>query len=163
MGDAINLASRMEQNAEPGTILIAENTARLVRHAIALESLGALTVKGKAEPVNAYRVMGVKAERESTRGIVGLTSPLVGRANELSILQGRMDEVLDGRGQIVAVIGEAGLGKSRLIAELLTGRAGSARRQNECDSRNRPRAVLSARQRRCLGARFRLAPVRVGL
>ena len=60
MGDAINLASRMEQSAEPGTIVIAENTARLARYAIDLEPLGALTVKGKAEPVNAYRVLGKK-------------------------------------------------------------------------------------------------------
>ncbi|MDL1896816.1 hypothetical protein FBQ82_11105 [Anaerolineae bacterium CFX7] len=118
MGDAINLASRMEQSAEPGTIVIAENTARLARHAIELRALGALQVKGKAEPVNAYRVVGVKAERESTRGIVGLTSPLVGRANELNLLQERVKDIQNGRGQLVAVIGEAGLGKSRLIAEL---------------------------------------------
>lgn len=118
MGDAINLASRMEQNAEAGTIVIAENTARLVRHAIQLESLGALSVKGKSEPVNAYRVLGVKLERESQRGIVGLTSPLVGRADELNRLQERVNDVLNGRGQIVSVIGEAGLGKSRLVAEL---------------------------------------------
>ena len=118
MGDAINLASRMEQSAEPGTIVIAENTARLARHAIELESLGARQVKGKAEPVNAYRVVGVKTERESTRGIVGLTSPLVGRADELNLLQARVNDVVNGHGQIVAVIGEAGLGKSRLIAEL---------------------------------------------
>jgi len=118
MGDAINLASRMEQSAEPGTIVIAENTARLARHAIELESLGALQVKGKAEPVNAYRVVGVKAERESTRGIVGLTSPLVGREKEIREITERLDALRAGRGQLVAVIGEAGLGKSRLIAEL---------------------------------------------
>jgi class 3 adenylate cyclase/tetratricopeptide (TPR) repeat protein len=118
MGDAINLASRMEQAAEPGTIVIAENTARLARHAMELVPLGALAVKGKAEPVNAYRVVGVKAHRESQRGIVGLTSPLVGRAYEFNLLQERVNDVLNGRGQIVAVIGEAGLGKSRLVAEL---------------------------------------------
>lgn len=118
MGDAINLASRMEQSAEPGTIVIAENTARLVRHAIELKALGALTVKGKSEPVNAYHVLGVKAERESTRGIVGLTSPLVGREREQRELQERLEALRAGRGQIVAVIGEAGLGKSRLVAEL---------------------------------------------
>ena len=118
MGDAINLASRMEQSAEPGAIVITENTARLVRHALALEPLGALAVKGKAEPVNAYRVAGEKEMRESTRGIVGLSSPLVGRAQELNLLQKRLNDVLNGRGQIVSVIGEAGLGKSRLIAEL---------------------------------------------
>jgi class 3 adenylate cyclase len=118
MGDAINLASRMEQSAEPGTIVLAENTARLARYAIELESLGALTVKGKAEPVNAYRVLGKKAVPESRRGIEGLTSPLVGRGNEMNTLQDRVNHVLQGEGQIVSVIGEAGLGKSRLVAEL---------------------------------------------
>lgn len=118
MGDAINLASRMEQSAAPGTIVIAENTARLVRHVIELEPLGALSIKGKAEPVNAYQVLGSKETRESARGLVGLSSPLVGRADEFNLLQERVDEVLHGRGQIVSVIGEAGLGKSRLVAEL---------------------------------------------
>jgi len=118
MGDAINLASRLEQSAEPGTIVITENTARLARHAIALEPLGALAIKGKAEPVNTYRVVGEKETRESTRGIAGLSAPLVGRASELNLLQERVNDVLKGRGQIVSVIGEAGLGKSRLIAEL---------------------------------------------
>lgn len=118
MGDAINLASRMEQSAEPGTIVIAETTARLVRHSIEMESLGALTVKGKAEPVNAYRVLAAKESRESARGIAGLTSPLVGRATELDTLQLQVNAVLHGRGHIVSVIGEAGLGKSRLVAEV---------------------------------------------
>ncbi len=118
MGDAINLASRMEQSAEPGSIVIAENTARLARYAIELEPLGALTIKGKAEPVNAYRVLGKKSVPESRRGIAGLTSPLVGRAAEYAALQAAMQQLLHGQGQISFVIGEAGLGKSRLIAEL---------------------------------------------
>ncbi len=139
MGDAINLASRMEQSAEPGTIVIAENTARLVRHAIDLESLGALNIKGKAEPVNAYRVLKEKETRESTRGIVGLTSPLVGRAHELNTLQERVNDVLNGRGQIVSVIGEAGLGKSRLIAELRKSRI--ANRVSQITNADEPSAI----------------------
>lgn len=118
MGDAINLASRMEQVAEPGAIVIAENTARLARHAIELEPLGALNIKGKAEPVNAYRVLARKAVPESRRGIAGLSSPLVGRAAELHTLQERVNTLLQGRGHIISILGEAGLGKSRLIAEL---------------------------------------------
>ncbi|MBI4675456.1 MAG: AAA family ATPase [Chloroflexi bacterium] len=78
---------------------------------------GALTVKGKAEPVNAYRVRGEKETRESTRGIAGLSSPLVGRTMELNALQDRVNALMRGDGQIVSVIGEAGLGKSRLVAE----------------------------------------------
>lgn len=118
MGDAINLASRMEQTAEPGTIVIAENTARLARYAIELEPLGPLTVKGKAEPVNAYRVLGKKSVPESRRGIAGLTSPLVGRADEFATLERGLEQLLRGQGQFGFVVGEAGLGKSRLVAEL---------------------------------------------
>lgn len=117
MGDAINLASRMEQSAEAGTIVISENTARTAGHAIELEALGALTVKGKSEPVNAYRVTGKKAIPESRRGIAGLSSPLVGRANELNTLLERVTGLAREGGHIVTVIGEAGLGKSRLVAE----------------------------------------------
>lgn len=143
MGDAINLASRMEQAAEPGNIVIAENTARLVRHVIELESLGALTVKGKAEPVPAYRVLARKAEPESARGIAGLTSPLVGRTQELEMLMERAQEVTQGRGQIVSVIGEAGLGKSRLVAEF--GKALSANGVSQIARTNEPPAVRNPR------------------
>ncbi|HZQ08510.1 MAG TPA: adenylate/guanylate cyclase domain-containing protein [Anaerolineae bacterium] len=118
MGDAINLASRLENAAEPGNIVISENTARLVQHAIALDPIGALTLKGKSEPVQAFCVIGRKATPTSARGIVGLTSPLVGRELELGILQHAVEELHHGHGGIVSIIGEAGLGKSRLIAEL---------------------------------------------
>jgi class 3 adenylate cyclase/tetratricopeptide (TPR) repeat protein len=120
MGDTINVASRFENAAKPGTILISENTARLVKHAFELESLGGLELKGKAEPVPAYRVIGRKAVMEPTRGIEGLHSPLVGRERELQTLHARVDELLHGRGQIISIMGEAGLGKSRLLSELRT-------------------------------------------
>ena len=118
MGDAINVASRLENAAAPGTIVISENTARLVRHAFDLESLGGLELKGKAEPVLAHRVAGRKGTPESARGVQGLYSPLVGRDRELQNLQASIGELSSGRGQIVSIMGEAGLGKSRLLAEL---------------------------------------------
>lgn len=118
MGDAINLASRLENAAHPGTIVISENTARLVRHSLELESLGSLTLKGKAEPVPAYRVLGRKATPESARGLVGLDSPLVGRVRERAALENALDQLQAGDGSVVSLIGEAGLGKSRLLAEV---------------------------------------------
>ncbi|MGB8647723.1 MAG: adenylate/guanylate cyclase domain-containing protein [Anaerolineae bacterium] len=118
MGDAINVASRLENAAAPGSIVISGTTARLARHALELESLGGLALKGKSEPVLAFRVVGRKATMESARGIEGLRSPLVGRQKELAQLIDAVEKLGQGHGQIVSVMGEAGLGKSRLTAEL---------------------------------------------
>ncbi|MDE3089180.1 MAG: AAA family ATPase [Chloroflexota bacterium] len=77
-----------------------------------------MEVKGKSEPVPAFSVVAPRAAPVSARGIEGLDSPLVGRDGELKTLQARVDELLQGRGQIVSVMGDAGLGKSRLVAEI---------------------------------------------
>jgi class 3 adenylate cyclase/tetratricopeptide (TPR) repeat protein len=118
LGDAINVAARMEQTATPGTVQIAEDTYRLVAPLFELEDLGGVAVKGKAEPVTTYRVLGRKAEPGRLRGIAGLESPHVGREDELSLLTNALDDLRHGRGRIVFVVGQAGLGKSRLIREL---------------------------------------------
>jgi class 3 adenylate cyclase/tetratricopeptide (TPR) repeat protein len=121
MGDAVNLASRMEQSAQPGSVQISGNTYKSVSNLFEFESLGGIEVKGKAEPVDAYRVLAVREGAVPTRGIEGLTSPLVGRERELETLRSRIEELVAGRGQVVSLTGEAGLGKSRLIAELRKG------------------------------------------
>ncbi|HEX9075157.1 MAG TPA: adenylate/guanylate cyclase domain-containing protein, partial [Anaerolineae bacterium] len=118
VGDTVNLAARLQSLADPNTVLISENTARPARHAFNLESRGVLELKGKSERVTAFRVIGRKAVVESARGIAGLESSLVGRDREFEILKAKIEELRRGRGQIISVIGEAGLGKSRLIAEL---------------------------------------------
>lgn len=118
MGDAVNLASRMEQTAEPGTVQISANTHRLIAPLFEFESLGGIEVKGRAEPVQAYRVLRPKAEPGRLRGIEGLHSPMVGREKEFELLRARIEDLLSGQGHIASVMGEAGLGKSRLIAEL---------------------------------------------
>ena len=117
MGDAVNLAARMEQTAEPGTIRIAEDTHRLVAPLFECEPLGGVEVKGKREPVSAFRVLRRRERPGSLRGIAGVGAPLIGRERELGILRAALDELGRGHGGVVALIAEAGLGKSRLVAE----------------------------------------------
>jgi len=118
IGDAINLAARMEQTAAVGAIQISEETYKLVSPFFEFEPLGELEVKGKSEPVKTYRVLGVKADPGRLRGLEGLSSPLVGRETQLALLNERLEQLEKGAGAVVSVIGEAGLGKSSLITEL---------------------------------------------
>ena len=118
MGDAVNLAARMEQTAEPGTVQVTENTYRQVAPLFDAEPLGAVEVKGKSEPVLAFRMLGPKAAPGRLRGIEGLDAPLVGRDREMGQLREAISALAQGRGQILSLMGEAGLGKSRLMAEL---------------------------------------------
>jgi class 3 adenylate cyclase/tetratricopeptide (TPR) repeat protein len=117
MGDAVNVAARMEQTAEPGTVQITDETRRLVEAAFEIEPRGAVEVKGKAEPIEAFRVLGATTRPVGTRAFAGRDAPLVGRERELELLRAAADDVLGGRGRMVCLIGEAGLGKSRLIDE----------------------------------------------
>jgi AAA ATPase-like protein/adenylate/guanylate cyclase family protein len=120
LGDAMNTAARMQTAAEPGSVLVTENTQRLAREAFDVEDLGGIEVKGKTEPVHAYRVIGRKAAPGSKRGLaaVGLDSPMVGRDEPLRRLTGLLEIVRAGRGRVAFVVGEPGIGKSRLLAEL---------------------------------------------
>ena len=110
LGDAVNLAARMEQTAEPGTVQITGDTHRLIAPLFEFEDLGGIEVKGKSEPVRSYRVLSRKEEPGSLRGIEGLDSPLVGRDQELGVLTQAIAELRQGRGQIISIMGEAGLG-----------------------------------------------------
>jgi len=120
LGDAINLAARMEQTAKPGTVQIAHDTYKLVKPFFDIEELGGITIKGKDEPVNAYRVIGRKATTNRVRGIEGLHADMVGRDREMEVLHGSIDDLKQGVGRVIMVLGEAGLGKSRLISETRT-------------------------------------------
>jgi len=121
MGDAVNLASRMEEAAEPGTLLITEDTHRLIARLFETESLGPVEVRGRAEPVSVYRVLAPRVDVGKPRGIEGLESPLVGRDAEFGALREVLERLQSGVGGIVTVVGEAGIGKSRLVAELRKG------------------------------------------
>ena len=126
-GDAVNVAARLEQAAEPGTILIGDRTARAVRGDFELREVERLRLKGKAEAVAAWLV---EAERETPepRGVPGVSAPLVGREYELELLRTTFERVrTGGRPHLVTVLGDAGVGKSRLVRELLSALDGTAR------------------------------------
>ena len=120
LGDAVNVAARMQTAAQPGTILVTEMTRRLTGDSFDLEDLGEIEVKGKTELIHAYRVLGRKAQPGRRRGLeaVGLDSPMVGRDEQLDRLTSLLDVVAGGRGRAAFIIGEPGIGKSRLLAEL---------------------------------------------
>ncbi len=121
MGDAINLAARLEQAAEPGTVLISEDTHRLVAPLFDTQTPAPILVKGKAGPVAVYRVLAAKRIGVKPRGIAGLASPLVGREAEFGALKEALVRLQTGQGTMVTLVGEAGIGKSRLVAELRQG------------------------------------------
>jgi class 3 adenylate cyclase/tetratricopeptide (TPR) repeat protein len=119
LGDTVNLASRMEEMAEPGTVYLTEDTHRQAGDYFDCEPLGALTVKGKSAPVVGYKAVREKPTvrtRLQAQAERGLT-PFVGRTQELNVLRGYFDHAKRGHGQVVFVTGEAGLGKSRLLLE----------------------------------------------
>lgn len=120
LGDAINIAARMEQTATAGAIQVSHNTYRLVAPLFEWEVLGAVEIKGKPEPVETFRPLKALAQPGRVRGLEshGISSPLVGRDRELAALRQAVTDLLAGRGGVVSLLGEAGLGKSRLIAEV---------------------------------------------
>jgi class 3 adenylate cyclase/tetratricopeptide (TPR) repeat protein len=117
-GDTINLASRLSGIAKRGEILVGESTYHQTKGAFSFEKLEPVSLKGKAGPVIPYRLMDEKTE--VTRGLAtqGISSPLVGRNAEIAALKASVNRLFDGQGGILSVIGEAGLGKSRLMAEI---------------------------------------------
>jgi len=117
MGETANLAARLQAMAEPGTVLVAQDTYDLVRHAFETVPLGARQVKGLADPVKVYEVVDAIPGGARRRGIEGLVAPIVGRERELRELRDRVARLGGGEGGFVTVVGEAGLGKSRLVAE----------------------------------------------
>jgi class 3 adenylate cyclase/predicted ATPase len=118
VGHSTNLAARMEQMATPGAILISEDTKRLVEGYFALKALGAAAIKGRAEPLNVYEVVGAGPLRTRLQVAArrGLTR-FVGRQTEMEQLDKALELAKAGHGQIVGVMGEPGVGKSRLFYE----------------------------------------------
>jgi predicted ATPase/class 3 adenylate cyclase len=120
LGDTTNLAARLEHAAPIGGILIAHDTYRQVRGAFVVQPLKPISVKGKSEPIQVYVVERAKprAFRVGTRGVEGVETRMIGRHSELDRLLDALQTVIEDRVlQVVTVLGEAGLGKSRLLYE----------------------------------------------
>ncbi|MEZ5100592.1 MAG: adenylate/guanylate cyclase domain-containing protein [Thermoleophilia bacterium] len=120
LGDAMNVAARLQAAAAPGAILVGPTTARLLGHRFSLEAVGELQVKGREEPVAASRLLGVRSAARPT-----VETPLVGRAPELARLGQVLADLEAGRGRVVLLTGDAGIGKTRLMRELATRAADS--------------------------------------
>src|SRR5262245_27978436 len=118
IGDTTHLAARLQQLAEPGTILVSEATRRLAEGTVHLETLPPTQVKGKTELITPYKVAGTRLHRSplAHRGDQVL-SQFAGREHELAALVEALEEVESGKGQVVGIVAEAGGGKSRLLYE----------------------------------------------
>ena len=117
MGDAVNVASRMQALARPGTVLVSGATHRFVAVLVESVDVGALDLKGKTNAVQAYEVTALRTGATG-RGLSGLHAPMVGRDAHLARLRHLFAVAKAGQGRVAAVLGEPGIGKSRLLAEL---------------------------------------------
>jgi len=119
VGDTVNLASRMQTMAEPGTIMVSGDVHKMTREFFKFHPLGKKAVKGKEEAVEAYELL--EATKVATRieaAIVRGLTRFVGRDREMATLKEACDKAKSGSGQVVGVVGEAGVGKSRLVFEM---------------------------------------------
>jgi class 3 adenylate cyclase/tetratricopeptide (TPR) repeat protein len=120
VGDTTNLAARMQSIADSGTILVSKNTYRLAKDFFEFDSLGKIEIKGKEQPQETYKLIrtGEIETRIKASVAKGLTK-FVGRKNSMAALKEPWEKVLSGSGQVVGIVGEAGVGKSRLLLEFI--------------------------------------------
>jgi class 3 adenylate cyclase len=118
MGDAVNIAARMQATARAGSVLVTAATHRFVSPLVEAVDVGLLELKGKADAVHAYEITGLKTDGARTRGLLGVRAPMIGRDAQLTRVQDLYSVVQAGQGRVASVLGEPGMGKSRLLAEL---------------------------------------------
>jgi class 3 adenylate cyclase/tetratricopeptide (TPR) repeat protein len=117
-GDLVNTASRLQSIADPGTVLVGDNTQKAAHRSIAFEAVGPQSLKGKTLPVAAWQATRVLSERAGRGRAESLEPPFIGRANELRLLKDLLDSVgIQSTARLVSLVGEAGIGKSRLVWE----------------------------------------------
>jgi predicted ATPase len=118
VGDLTVAVEALQERAAPGMLLCSEATARLVRRDVRLEEVAPVPVPGQPTPVRTYQVLGLRAPDVSGAQVeLRARSPFVGRAHELATLHAVLAQVVGGRGQAVGIVGEPGIGKSRLLLE----------------------------------------------
>jgi class 3 adenylate cyclase len=118
VGDTTNLASRIESTAKPGTCRVSANTHRLARDFFEFQALGKIQIKGKQEPVEVYRLVKTgKAETRIEAAVAKGLTRFVGRKDSMNAIMEAYDKARSGLGQVVGIVGDAGVGKSRLLFE----------------------------------------------
>jgi len=117
MGDAVNIAARLESASIRGQIFVNEDTYNLANRLFVFEEVEPVKAKGKPEPLKVYELKGARDLNQTQRGIAGMEAPLIGREYETQLLIEAYQKLQESQGHIIAVTGDAGLGKSRLIAE----------------------------------------------
>lgn len=153
-GDAVNVAARLQTAAGAGQTLVSRNTHALTRHAFEFESGGSLELKGKSQPVSVFRLLGHGAQGQAAvgRGLEahGLHAPLIGRDAELAQMREAVARAVTGRAQVLSLVGDAGIGKSRLVDAFITQLADAAEgarvtvRRTVCSAhQTRPYSVLA--------------------
>ena len=117
-GDTLRLATRLQQQAAPGTLLLSATTYALVQAEVQGEARPALPLDAASVPVSVYAVRGLRHRRGGVVGRgSGVLSPFVGRDQDMALLRARLEQAIRGQGQVVGIAGEPGIGKSRLLAE----------------------------------------------
>jgi class 3 adenylate cyclase/tetratricopeptide (TPR) repeat protein len=130
-GDAVNVAARLEQAAQPGEVLLGEETYRLVRDAVAVEAAPPVEAKGKAQPLAAFRLLAVEAEAPAV--VRRHSAPLVGRLRQRRLLEEAFANVVSERAcHLFTILGSAGVGKSRLVQEFLASLEGATVVRGRC-------------------------------
>jgi adenylate cyclase len=119
VGDAVNVASRIQGLCDPGSILVDSVTQKHTRHMFEFGDEHRVRVKNRVEPVHTYYVIGARTERGQARGIEGRRTPLIGRDRELAALRERWAEAANRTFGVTMVLGNAGIGKTRLVEELI--------------------------------------------
>ena len=125
LGDEVNLSARLMTTAAPGEILLSSHVHKAVQQYFSFEPRPPLPMKGKAEPLPVFAVTGKSHKRAVRLQEPNYALPMVGRAQELKSIEEKLDLALSGRSQVIGIVGEAGMGKSRLVAEVIR----SARRK----------------------------------